>query len=134
MIRPKPNTWSKDYIAACLFYCPASDKRCWGNDQKPLLDHRLTQNTTSNQKSWSGFLRNDMLRSAFNAAYKDSWNRGMKALMDAPREIGDMGPGYDWRHHTPTTRNDMLELLRSNEAVDIATKGNLVEVVGSMFK
>ena len=46
----------------------------------------------------------------------------MKALMDAPKEIGDTGPGYNWRDHTPTKRNDILELLRSNEMVGMATK------------
>ena len=45
-----------------------------------------------------------------------------------------MGPGYNWRHHTPTTRNDILELLRSDKMVDLATKGNIVEVMGCVFK
>ena len=75
-----------------------------------------------------------MFGSAFNSACKDGWNRGTKALMDALKEIGDTGPGYNWRHHTSTTRNDILELLRSDEMVDIVTKGNLVEVMGCVFK
>ena len=54
--------------------------------------------------------------------------------MDAPKEIGETGPGYDWRDHTPTTRNDILELLRSDEIVDLATKGNIVGVMGCVFK
>ena len=58
----------------------------------------------------------------------------MKAMINAPKENGDTGPGYNWRHHTPTTRNYILELLKSNEIVDIATKGNLVEVMGCVFK
>ena len=93
VIRPKPKTWSEDYITTCLPYCPAFDKRCWDNDQKNLLDHRLTQNTTSNQKSWGDFPRNDLFGSAFNAACKDGWNRGVKALMDAPKENEDTRPG-----------------------------------------
>ena len=60
--------------------------------------------------------------------------QGMKAMINAPKENGDTGPGYNWRHHTPTTRNYILELLKSNEIVDIATKGNLVEVMGCVFK
>ena len=56
VIRPKPKTWSEDYIAACLPYCPTFDKRCWNDDQKPILDHPLTQNTSSNRKSWGEFL------------------------------------------------------------------------------
>ena len=49
VIRPKPKTWSEYYIAACLPYRPAFDKRCWNDDQRPILDHRLTQNTSSNR-------------------------------------------------------------------------------------
>ena len=75
-----------------------------------------------------------MFGSEFNSACKNGWNRGMKALMDAPKENSDTGPGYNWRHHTPTTRNDILESLSSNEMVDIAMKGQLVEVMGCVFK
>ena len=58
----------------------------------------------------------------------------MKALMDAPKENGDTGPGYEWRSHRPTTRNDILELLRSDKIVDLATKREIVEVMICMFK
>ena len=63
-----------------------------------------------------------MFGSTFNSACRDGWNRGMKTLMDAPKEIGDMEPGYNLRDHTPTKRHDILELLRSDEMVDMATK------------
>ena len=48
VIRPKPKTWTENYIATCLPYRPAFDKRCWDKDQNPILDHRLTKNTTQN--------------------------------------------------------------------------------------
>ena len=114
VFRPKPKTWHEDYIAACLPYHPAFVKCCWDNDKKPILSHRLTTNTTKNRKSWGEFLRNDMFGNAFNAACKDGWNRGMAELMSAPKEDGDTGPGYNWRNHTPTTRNDILELLKGD--------------------
>ena len=75
-----------------------------------------------------------MFGSAFNSACKDGSNRGMTVLMAAPKEIGDTGPGYDWKDHTLTTRNNILELLRSDKMVDMATKGNIVEVIGCLFK
>ena len=83
---------------------------------------------------WVIFLRNELFGNAFNLACKDGWNRGMKALMDAPKENGDTGPGYEWRSHRPTTRNEILELLRSDEMVNLATKGEIVEVTGFVFK
>ena len=92
VIRPKSKSWTKDYIAACLSYCPVFDKRCWDKNQKLILDHRLTGNTSKNQKSWGDFLRNDMLVFEFNAACKDGWKRGTKTLMNAPKEDGDAGP------------------------------------------
>ena len=48
VFRPKPKSWSDDYIAACLTYCPAFDRRCWDTEQRPILEHRFTQNTTAN--------------------------------------------------------------------------------------
>ena len=51
------------------------------------------------------FLRNDLFGNVFNSACKGGWNRRMKALMDAPKENGDTGPGYEWRSHRPTTQN-----------------------------
>ena len=134
VFRPKPKSWTEDHIAACLPYRPAFDKRCWDANQKPILDHSLTQNTAANRKSWGDFLRDKLFGGAFNSACKDGWNRGMKALMDAPKEKGDTGPGYEWRGHRPTTRNDILELLRSEEMVDLATKGEIVELMGCVFK
>ena len=134
VFRPKPKSWSDDYIAACLPYRPAFDRRCWDAKQRPILEHRFTQNTTANRISWGAFLRNELFGDAFNSACKDGWNRGMKALMDAPKENGDTGPGYEWRGHRPTTRNDILELLRSDEMVDLASKGEIVELMGCVFK
>ena len=54
--------------------------------------------------------------------------------MDALKEHGDTGPGYKWRSHRPTTRNDIFDLLRSDKMVDLATKGEIVEVIGCVFK
>ena len=134
VICPKPKTWTEDYITACLPYCPVFDNHCWDKDQTPILDHRLTENTIRNQKSWGDFLRNDILGSEFNAAYKDGLNRGMSTLMNYPKEYGNTGPGYDWRTHTPTTRNDILELLKGDEMVDLARRENIVKVMGCIFK
>ena len=75
-----------------------------------------------------------MFGSEFNAVCKDGWNRGVNTLMNAPKEDDDTGPGYNWRSHTPATRNHILELLRGDEMVDLSRSGNLVEVMGYVFK
>ena len=54
--------------------------------------------------------------------------------MNDPKEDGDMGPGYNWRTHTPTTIPDILELLKGDEMVDLTKSGNVVEVMGCVFK
>ena len=75
-----------------------------------------------------------MFGSKFNAACKNGWNIGVNTLVSDPKEYGDTGPGYNWRRHTPATRNDILEFLRSDAMVDLARKGHLVEVMGYVFK
>ena len=49
---PKPKSWSEDYIVACLPYRPAFDRRCWDAEQRLILEHCFTQNTTANRNSW----------------------------------------------------------------------------------
>ena len=45
VFRPKPTSWPEDYIAACMPYHLAFDKRCWDKDQKPILGVCLTINS-----------------------------------------------------------------------------------------
>ena len=96
-------------------------------------NHEIAENNLAGRRSWLKKIHDEVLGKPYRDAMTMGWNTGLATLMK-PEENIRGGVDFSFRGKTPTTQDDVKEILFGEEVTKMVKSGNLTEPMALLYK
>ena len=129
-----PSQLNGDWAAITIKFRPWFEK-CAINPVSKVVNanHEIAENNNAGRNSWLKRIQVEVLGKKYRDVMIMGWNTGPAKLMK-PEENTRGGVDFSFRGKTPTTQDDVKEILFGEEVTKMVKSGNLAEPMALLYK